>query len=31
LHVLANWLKQQFVLTEENDSKYARGLALRRG
>ena len=31
LHVLANWLKQQFALTEENDSKYARGLALRRG
>ena len=31
VHVLANWLKQQFALTEENDSKYARGLALRRG
>ena len=31
VHVLANWLKQQFALSEENDSKYARGLALRRG
>ena len=31
VHILANWLKQQFALSEENDSKYARGLALRRG
>lgn len=30
LHSLANWLKGQFELTEENESKYARGLALRR-
>lgn len=31
LYALSNWLKEQFDLTEENDSKFARGLALRRG
>ncbi|MBO5245563.1 MAG: CYTH domain-containing protein [Selenomonadales bacterium] len=31
LHALANWLKGQFELTDENESKYARGLALHRG